>query len=118
MQRAYDLNASFRTGSACSRATAFPNIGPIQTFAEHSRCRSRSTQSRHSLHKKNRGGSYARLGGEVALVARGVNSFVSGMPGFGEILTNADIWDILAYIRSTWPDDIQRLQASRNLPHE
>ncbi|MEW2919604.1 cytochrome c [Ruegeria sp. ANG10] len=61
---------------------------------------------------------YTLLGGEAALAVRGVDGFASGMPGFGDTLTDDDIWDILAYIRSTWPDEIQRLQAGRNLPHE
>ena len=49
---------------------------------------------------------------------RGVNGFRSGMEGFGEVLSDDDIWDILTFIRSTWPDRIKRIQASRNRPHE
>jgi mono/diheme cytochrome c family protein len=60
---------------------------------------------------------YTRLGGEEALAARGVTGFASGMPGFGDALTDDDIWDILAYIRSTWPDRVQQIQAGRNPPH-
>lgn len=61
---------------------------------------------------------YTQLGGEEALAARGVTGFASGMPGFGDTLSDDDIWDILAYIRSTWPDRIQEIQAGRNPPHE
>lgn len=61
---------------------------------------------------------YTLLGGEEALAARGVDGFASGMPGFGDTLTNNDIWDILAYIRSTWPERVQEIQASRNPPHD
>lgn len=61
---------------------------------------------------------YTRLGGEEALAARGVTGFASGMPGFGDALTDAEIWDILAYIRSTWPDRVQDIQAGRNPPHD
>ncbi|NVO54325.1 cytochrome c [Rhodobacteraceae bacterium B1Z28] len=61
---------------------------------------------------------YTRLGGEAALTARGVDGFASGMPGFGDPLTDDDIWDILAYIRSTWPERVQEIQASRNPPHD
>ncbi|WP_298855730.1 cytochrome c [uncultured Ruegeria sp.] len=61
---------------------------------------------------------YTQLGGEAVLAARGVDAFASGMPGFVDTLTDDDIWDVLTYIRSTWPDDIQQLQASRNLSHE
>lgn len=61
---------------------------------------------------------YTRLGGEKALAMRGVRGFASGMPGFGGLLGEDEIWDILAYIRSTWPERIQAVQASRNPPHE
>nr|WP_247748350.1 cytochrome c [Ruegeria sp. R13_0] len=61
---------------------------------------------------------YTRLGGEAALAARGVDGFASGMPGFGDTLTDDDIWDILAYIRSTWPERVQEIQAGRNPPHD
>ncbi len=61
---------------------------------------------------------YTQLGGEAALAARGVNGFASGMPGFGDILTDDDIWDILAYIRSIWPERVQEVQAGRNPSHQ
>lgn len=61
---------------------------------------------------------YTKLGGEAALAARGVAGFASGMPGFAETLADAEIWDILAYIRSTWPERVQDIQAARNPPHE
>ena len=61
---------------------------------------------------------YTRLGGEEALAARGVTGFASGMPGFGDALTDDDIWDILAYIQSTWPDRVREIQAGRNPPHD
>ncbi|KAJ54019.1 cytochrome C [Actibacterium mucosum KCTC 23349] len=60
---------------------------------------------------------YTRLGGEEALAARGVTGFASGMPGFGDAFADDDIWDILAYIRSTWPDRVREIQAGRNPPH-
>ncbi len=61
---------------------------------------------------------YTKLGGAQTLAARGIKDFNSGMPGFAGTLTNKDIWDVLAYIRSTWPDEVQQMQASRNVPHE
>ncbi len=61
---------------------------------------------------------YTQLGGEGALASRGVTGFASGMPGFGDALADREIWDILAYIQSTWPDRIQELQAGRNPPHD
>ena len=60
---------------------------------------------------------YTRLGGAEALAVRGVSGFNSGMPGFGDQLSDDQIRDILAYIRSTWPKRIQDIQASRNPPH-
>lgn len=41
-------------------------------------------------------------------------SMTSGMPAFGEILTDGDIAAILAFIKSTWPDRIRAIQAERN----
>lgn len=61
---------------------------------------------------------YTQLGGEEALAARGVSGFASGMQGFGDILADDDIWDILANIRSTWPRRVQDIQAGRNPPHD
>ena len=61
---------------------------------------------------------YTQLGGEAALAARGVTGFASGMPEFGGALTDDDIWDILAYVRSTWPERVQEIQAGRNPPHD
>jgi mono/diheme cytochrome c family protein len=60
---------------------------------------------------------YTKLGGAVALEIRGVAGFNSGMPAFGETLTDDEIWDILAYIRSTWSERERGVQASRNPPH-
>lgn len=45
--------------------------------------------------------------------------YESDMPAFGGVLPDAEIWAVLAYIRSTWPRDIQRKhealeQANRN----
>lgn len=33
--------------------------------------------------------------------------FVSAMPGFGESLSDAQIWAVLAYIKSRWPEQIR-----------
>ena len=61
--------------------------------------------------------AYTRLGGQAALEQRGVTGFKSGMPGFADVLSDEDIWDVLAFIRSTWPKRVQEMQASRNPPH-
>ena len=62
--------------------------------------------------------TYTRLGGKDALAERGVTGFNSGMPGFTDVISDDEIWDILAYIRSTWPKRIQQNQALRNPPHD
>ena len=46
------------------------------------------------------------------LAAQGVD-FESGMPGFGDQLSDQEIWNILGYIKSTWPEEIQDMQAAR-----
>ena len=46
------------------------------------------------------------------LAAQGVD-FNSGMPGFGDQLSDGEIWDILAYIKSTWPERERATQAER-----
>lgn len=60
---------------------------------------------------------YTKLGGAAALEVRGVSGFNSGMPGFDKTLTDDEIWNILAFIRSTWPTRERDVQASRNPPH-
>ncbi len=60
---------------------------------------------------------YTKIGGKAALEVRGVSGFDSGMPAFAETLTDDEIWDILAYIRSTWTEREQEIQASQNPPH-
>lgn len=60
---------------------------------------------------------YTKLGGAAALEIRGVTEFNSGMPAFRETLTDDEIWDILAYIRSTWSEREREVQSSRNPPH-
>ncbi|GAB5438111.1 c-type cytochrome [Falsiruegeria mediterranea] len=61
---------------------------------------------------------YTKLGGSRALAAIGVQDFNSGMPAFDDILSDDDVWNILAFIRSTWPERVQKIQASRNPPHQ
>ena len=61
---------------------------------------------------------YTKLGGAAALEARGIAGFKSGMPGFGEAMTDDEIWDVLAFIRSTWSERIKEIHSGRNPPHE
>ncbi len=56
--------------------------------------------------------NYTRLGGREMMAAQGME-FDSGMPGFGDQLTDQEIWNVLGYIKSTWPEEIQVMQAAR-----
>lgn len=60
---------------------------------------------------------YTKYGGQITLEAMGIAEFTSGMPGFEGTLTDDEIWDTLAFIRSTWTDRERGVQASRNPPH-
>ena len=62
--------------------------------------------------------TYTKLGGQGALAERGITNFKSGMPGFADVISDEEIWDILAYIRSTWPERVQEIQAGRNPLHQ
>ncbi len=55
---------------------------------------------------------YTKLGGRAALALRGVD-FDSGMPGFGDKLSDQQIWDILGFIKSRWPERERAAQAER-----
>ena len=60
---------------------------------------------------------YTQRGGAAVVAERGITGFASGMPGFSDVLSDDEIWNILAYIRSTWPKRIQDIQSMRNPPH-
>jgi len=53
---------------------------------------------------------YTKMGG-AAIAPPG---FQSRMPGFGETLSDEEIWAVLSYIKSTWPLEAQRRQEQRN----
>lgn len=55
---------------------------------------------------------YTKLGGREVMAAQGME-FDSGMPGFGDQLSDQEIWNILGYIKSTWPEEIQDMQYAR-----
>lgn len=50
--------------------------------------------------------AYTKEGGQ-SVIGR---SFKSGMPGFGEMLTDEEIWAVLAYIKDSWPETIRKRQ--------
>lgn len=56
--------------------------------------------------------NYTKLGGQ-AIMDRGGAGGKSGMPGFGATLSDAQIWDVLAYIKSTWSPRVRAMQAER-----
>lgn len=56
---------------------------------------------------------YTKFGGKAALASQGID-FESGMPGFSTQLSDAEIWNVLAYIKSTWPERERSVQAERS----
>ncbi len=56
---------------------------------------------------------YTKLGGAKALAARGVADFNSGMPAFKDVLSDTEIRNIWAFIKSTWPAQARAVQAER-----
>jgi mono/diheme cytochrome c family protein len=56
---------------------------------------------------------YIKRGGQAVLDEMGV-AFTSGMPAFGERLSDEDIEAVLDYIKSTWPEAIRAQQAERS----
>jgi mono/diheme cytochrome c family protein len=74
--------------------------------------------SGHTWHHGNRLlFDYTKLGGKALMEARGISGIESGMPGFGNVMSDKEIWDVLAYIRSIWPERIRQIQAGRNPAH-
>jgi len=56
---------------------------------------------------------YTLKGGQATLEALGVTGVKSGMPAFEETLSEVQVLDILAFIRSTWPERVQAAQSAR-----
>ena len=56
--------------------------------------------------------SYTKLGGAELMRQQG-SDFDSGMPGFAGKLTDQEIWNILGFIKSTWPERERNAQAAR-----
>ena len=51
-----------------------------------------------------------KFGGQTLAPA----GFKSNMPAFGEQLDDAEIWAVLAFIKSRWPAEIRAVQQERN----
>ena len=58
--------------------------------------------------------TYTKIGGAKYLEDQGISGFKSAMPAFEGTLTGEEILDILGFIRSTWPKEIQAAQAQRS----
>ena len=53
------------------------------------------------------------------IINRGAQAFAQppkqyNMPAFGSILSDSEIWAVIAYLKSTWPPDIQAAQEQVN----
>lgn len=57
--------------------------------------------------------NYTKLGGKEVMKRQGID-FDSGMPGFGDTLSDGEIQSILSFIKSTWPERERRVQAERS----
>ncbi len=57
--------------------------------------------------------NYTKVGGQQAMADLGITDFKSGMPAFGEELTDEQVDDVWAYIKSTWTDRERNSQAER-----
>lgn len=55
--------------------------------------------------------SYTKIGGQAWLDANGITQFKSAMPAFEGILTDQEISDVLAFIRSRWSERARKTQA-------
>ena len=40
--------------------------------------------------------------------------YESDMPAYKDILSDEEIWSVLAYIKNRWPEDIAKMQSERN----
>jgi mono/diheme cytochrome c family protein len=61
---------------------------------------------------------YTRLGGARLVAEQGVTGFKSGMPAFGDVLSDAEIRDVIAFIKSRWSDRERSYQREVTLQHE
>ena len=56
---------------------------------------------------------YTKLGGDASMAALGLDGTKSGMPAFEDVLSDAEIRDVLAWIASTWPERVRAARAAR-----
>ena len=53
---------------------------------------------------------YTKFGGDAVAAA----PFESAMPGFGDTLSDDEIWAVLAFIKSRWSPRMREVQRQRN----
>ena len=56
--------------------------------------------------------AYIKLGGSAVMAEQGI-TFDSGMPGFGDQLSDEEMQAVIAYLKSRWPAPVQKMQAAR-----
>lgn len=56
---------------------------------------------------------YTKMGGAALMAKKGIE-YNSGMPGFGDQLSDEEIRSVLAFIKSTWPERLRAVQAERS----
>lgn len=62
--------------------------------------------------------NYIKLGGAQAMEQEGLIGFKSGMPAYEGILSDAEIGAVLDFIKSRWPEEIQKIQQERTKTEE
>lgn len=106
----YDQHCAACHGANLEGAPDWPVRNPDGTFPAPPH-----DETGHTWHHDNRLlFDYTALGGEALFAARGISGVQSGMPGFAGTLTEDQIWDVLAYIRSSWPDEVRAIQDELN----
>ena len=61
---------------------------------------------------------YTKLGGQAVMAGAGIDNFRSGMPGFADRLSDAEIRAVLGYIKSQWSERNRRIQLERTRARE
>jgi mono/diheme cytochrome c family protein len=56
---------------------------------------------------------YTKFGGQAYVEMNNITGFKSAMPAFADQLDDQDIWNVLGFIKSTWPDRVQAVQRER-----
>ena len=57
---------------------------------------------------------YTRIGGQALMKQAGIDNFKSGMPAFGDVLSDAQIVQVFDFIKSRWSKKNRRFQRERS----